>query len=289
MFQLTRQESEVLRYRFGTLKTGRGQHRKYLPFVFTEHGAIMAANVLNSREAVQMSVFVVRAFLKMRALLGDKREWAKILAALEKELTGESSVDFEAAQPRLHVNDDQRESGRRMLEEAGISNDSSPILTLSPGATNSRAKRWLAERFASTADRLAERNGFQTLIVGTTGDIEVANEVAARMRTNALVLAGRTSIAELKAILACTSLVISNDTGTAHVSAALGVPTVVVFGPTEHFSTRPLSDAATVVRHEVECSPCMLRECPIDHRCMTRIEIDDVYFAAQSLLISASR
>lgn len=87
MFQLTRQEFEVLRYQFGTLKTGRGQHRKYLPFVFSEHGAIMAANVLNSPRSVQMSVFVVRAFLKMRALLGDKRELAKKLAALEKELT----------------------------------------------------------------------------------------------------------------------------------------------------------------------------------------------------------
>ena len=86
VFQLTRQESEALRYQIGTLKTGRGQHRKYLSYVFTEHGAIMAANVLNSRRAVQMSVFVVRAFLKMRALLGDKRDLAKKLAALEKEL-----------------------------------------------------------------------------------------------------------------------------------------------------------------------------------------------------------
>lgn len=217
------------------------------------------------------------------------RYYLNIAGALEKELTGESNVDFEAAQPRLHVSADQRELGRLMLDEAGISNDSSPILALSPGATNSRAKRWLAERFASTADRLAERNGFQTVIVGTTGDVEVANEVAARMRTKALVLAGRTSIAELKAILACTSLVISNDTGTAHLSAALSVPTVVVFGPTEHFSTRPLSDVATVVRHEVECSPCMLRECPIDHRCMTRVEVGDVYSAAESLLIGITR
>src|ERR1044071_9292349 len=80
-------ESDVLRYQIGTLKMGPGQHRKYLPYVFTEHGAIMAANVLNSRRAVQMSVFVVRAFLKMRALLGDKRELAKKLAALERELT----------------------------------------------------------------------------------------------------------------------------------------------------------------------------------------------------------
>jgi heptosyltransferase-2 len=234
------------------------------------------------------------------------RYYLNIAAALEKEMTGESHVDFQAAQPQLHVSDDQRELGRRMLEEAheqtrkqrpgreGMRSDlatvaAAPILALSPGATNSRAKRWIAERFASTADRLAERNGLQTVIVGTAGDVEVANEVAARMKSDALVLAGRTSIAELKAILGCTSLVISNDTGTAHVSAALGVPTVVVFGPTEHFATRPLSDVATVVRHDVECSPCMLRECPIDHRCMTRVEVDDVYAAAQSLLISAAR
>ena len=85
-FQITRDEHQVLRSQIATLKTGRGQHRKYLPFVFTEHGAIMAANVLNSPRAVQMSVFVVRAFLKMRSLLGDKRELARQLAALEKEL-----------------------------------------------------------------------------------------------------------------------------------------------------------------------------------------------------------
>ena len=78
-------ELQALRYRFGTLKTGHGGRRK-LPHVFTEHGAIMAANVLNSRRAVQMSVFVVRAFLKMRALLGDKRELAQKLVSLEKEL-----------------------------------------------------------------------------------------------------------------------------------------------------------------------------------------------------------
>jgi phage regulator Rha-like protein len=91
-FRITREEREVLRSQIATLKTGRGQHRKYLPYVFTEHGAIMAANVLNSTRAVQMSVFVVRAFLKMRALLGDKRELAKKLDALEKELKDRLNV-----------------------------------------------------------------------------------------------------------------------------------------------------------------------------------------------------
>jgi hypothetical protein len=87
MFRLTAREARRLqrsRSQFVTLK--RGQNIKYLPYAFTEHGAIMAANVLNSPRAVQMSVFVVRAFLKMRALLGDKRDLAQKLASLEKEL-----------------------------------------------------------------------------------------------------------------------------------------------------------------------------------------------------------
>jgi heptosyltransferase-2 len=162
-------------------------------------------------------------------------------------------------------------------------------VALNPGATNSRAKQWPAERFAATADQLAIRDGLQTIIVGAAGDIAAANEVARQMRTPVISLAGRTSIAELKSVLACASLVISNDTGAAHVSAALGVPTVVVFGPTEHVATRPLADLATVVRHAVECSPCMLRDCPIDHRCMRRVATNDVYRAAQHLLATVAK
>jgi phage regulator Rha-like protein len=86
VFQLSRGEAGSLRFQFGTLKTGRGRHRKYLPYAFTEHGAIMAANVLNSPQAVQMSVYVVRAFLKMRSVLSDNRQLARKLAQLEKEL-----------------------------------------------------------------------------------------------------------------------------------------------------------------------------------------------------------
>ena len=85
MFQIAREEFGSLRFQPETSKRGRGG-RRYLPYAFTEHGALMAANILNSKRAVQMSVFVVSAFLKMRALLGDKRDLAQKLAALEKEL-----------------------------------------------------------------------------------------------------------------------------------------------------------------------------------------------------------
>jgi lipopolysaccharide heptosyltransferase II len=210
--------------------------------------------------------------------------YLNIAAHVEKRLTGESRVEMLDAHPRLGVTQEQKDKARQMLGEQGIEGAASPILVLSPGATNSRAKQWLPERFAETADTLTERDGFQTIIVGAAADLEVASRVARRMRTKATVMAGKTSVADLKAVLACSSLVVSNDTGTAHVSAALGVPTVVVFGPTEHEVTSPLSDAAAVVRHPVHCSPCMLRDCPIDHRCMTRIEVDEVYRAARRLL-----
>lgn len=87
LYQLTRQEVRNLRSQFATLsKKGHGQHRKYLPYVFTEHGAVMAANILNSKRAVQMSIFVIRAFIRMRALLTDNHKLAKELKKLEKKL-----------------------------------------------------------------------------------------------------------------------------------------------------------------------------------------------------------
>jgi heptosyltransferase-2 len=206
-------------------------------------------------------------------------------AALNRR--SESEADLESVKPKLLATGAQVDRAIGILKDSGIRTGgpgSSRIVALNPGATNSRAKRWLAERFAQTADQLAARDGFQTIIIGTQGDLEIADQVASHMQSRAAVLAGRTTIGELKGVLACSSLVISNDTGAAHVAAALGVPTVVVFGPTEHFATRPLSDGAEVVRHPVDCSPCMLRDCPIDHRCMTRVEVDDVYHAARRLL-----
>jgi phage regulator Rha-like protein len=92
MFRLTAEENASLRSQFATLKTGRGRHRKYRPYAFTEYGALMAANILNSPRAVQMSIFVVRAFAKMREALLASPDLARKLAALEKKLTGRLDV-----------------------------------------------------------------------------------------------------------------------------------------------------------------------------------------------------
>jgi heptosyltransferase-2 len=214
--------------------------------------------------------------------------YLNIALQLERRLSGSSTIEIESGVPSLQVGNQLGQSGREFLGRHGI-DPAKPIAAINPGATNSRAKQWLAERFAQTADILARSKGFQTVVIGTAGDAAVARTVVDAMETPASVLAGRTSLADLKAILSCCSLVVSNDTGAAHLASALGVPTVVIFGPTEHHSTRPLSELAAVVRREVECSPCMLRDCPIDHRCMTGVTVDDVCARADELIVISSR
>jgi heptosyltransferase-2 len=157
---------------------------------------------------------------------------------------------------------------------------------LNPGATNSRAKRWLPERFAAVGDALADRFGARIAIVGSAAERETAERVAALMRdpSAAAVLAGRTTIAELVGVLANATALVSNDTGPAHLGAALGVPTVTIFGPTERFATEPVGRRARSVDHPVECAPCMLRDCPIDHRCMTGVRVEEVLEAVEATL-----
>jgi heptosyltransferase-2 len=199
----------------------------------------------------------------------------------------ETKFSTEAITPRLSATAEASERAIRLLAGHGIRTgrpDNAPLLVLNPGATNSRAKQWLPERFAEVADRLAAETRFQTVIVGGSGDCDVARTVAGRMRTPAAVLAGKTDLSALKGVLAQAALLISNDTGAAHVGAALGIPTAVVFGPTEQFATHPYSSKAIVVRHPVECSPCMLRDCPIDHRCMTSVQVEDVCRGVERLL-----
>jgi heptosyltransferase-2 len=222
--------------------------------------------------------------------------YMRIASVLESLLTDlkrkgtprdEYPLPTEAMTPRLTITTEAAERASRVLAEHGIHSGhpgNAPLLVLNPGATNSRAKQWLPQRFAEVGDLLATRIGFQTVVVGAPGDCDVAGAVAGKMRTRVAVLAGKTDLSGLKGVLARAALVISNDTGAAHVAAALGVPTVVVFGPTEHFATHPYSDVAAVVRRNVECSPCMLRDCPIDHRCMTAVQVEDVCRSVEHLL-----
>ena len=195
--------------------------------------------------------------------------------------------------PRLSLGAREEAEVNRSLAGVGIG-ESDFLLGLNPGSTYGGAKRWLPERFAETADRLlqeqARKGGraVRAVIVGARGEEGLAQTIADRMRVKPIVLSGRTSIRQLMAVIKRCNLFMTNDTGPMHVAAAFGVPVVAIFGPTDFRTTAPFGNEHAVVRHPVECAPCLLRECPIDHRCMTRVSVDRVYDAALHQLHTVS-
>jgi heptosyltransferase-2 len=155
---------------------------------------------------------------------------------------------------------------------------------VSPGAAFGSAKRWLPERFAEAADRVARELGGTVAIFGSKDERELCASVAAAIAAPARNFAGETSLAEFIDLAAACRVYLTNDSGAMHIASALGVPTVAVFGATNEVTTGPTGPLARVIREPVECSPCLQRECPIDHRCMTRVESARVAQAALDLL-----
>jgi heptosyltransferase-2 len=211
-----------------------------------------------------------------------------LAAETERRVLGRETIPTGEPNIRLDVSDERLEQARRFLETAGT-DLSKPTIALGVGSTNSRAKRWPAERYATLADRLQVEAGVNILIVGSPDESDVAAEVSAAASQPVINLSGNTSLAEVTAISSVCDLFISNDMGLAHVAAATGTETIVIFGPTNDVTTRPFGDNSTVVRHDVECSPCMLRDCPIDHRCMTRVSVEQVFVTAISRLTLANQ
>jgi heptosyltransferase II len=169
-----------------------------------------------------------------------------------------------------------RACGTQRLREMSI--HAIPI-GISPGAAYGNAKRWLAERFAEVAVRLGHAQGAAVLVFGSAAERQLCEVVAARIRSGGVEvrnLAGETTLSEFIELAAACRVFLTNDSGAMHVTSALGVPVAAVFGATDDTTTGPCSSTARVIRAHAECSPCLLRECPIDHRCMTRISVDRV-------------
>jgi heptosyltransferase-2 len=121
------------------------------------------------------------------------------------------------------------------------------------------------------------------VLIGSPAEIEVSREVSARTQRKPIVLTGKTSVAEVVGLISLADLLVTNDTGPAHVGAAVGTPTLVIFGPTNPLTTYPMSPNAEMIREPPDCAPCMLRDCPIDHRCMTAISVERVFERAMAL------
>jgi len=162
--------------------------------------------------------------------------------------------------------------------------DDGPWLGLNPGAAFGAAKRWLPERYAAVGELVSRRAGGKVAILGGPAERPLADAIAAGMRAPVRVLCGETTLPELVGVLSRLRLLVTNDSGPMHVAAALGVPLVAVFGSTDWRETAPVGESARIVREPVECAPCLLRECPIDHRCMRRVSVDRVVDAALGMV-----
>jgi heptosyltransferase-2 len=162
-----------------------------------------------------------------------------------------------------------------------------PWIGLNPGAFYGSAKRWEPTRYAAAGETLARETGARIAIVGGAAERPLGEAIAAALTVPARVLCGETTLGELVGVVSRLSLLLTNDSGPMHVAAALGVPVVAVFGPTDWRETGPVGPRQRLVREPVHCSPCLLRECPIDHRCMRRVDVERVVGEARSLLAEA--
>jgi heptosyltransferase-2 len=180
-----------------------------------------------------------------------------------------------------------REAGLRRFREMGVSQD---VIGVSPGAAYGTAKRWLPESFAGTAVRLSHELGAAVAVFGSPEEKELCESVRimiANQDVRALNFGGATSLREFIELSAACRVFLTNDSGAMHIASALGVPTIAIFGATDHIGTGPTGPLARIVREPVDCSPCLLRECPIDHRCMTRVTADRVAREAMDVVRQA--
>jgi heptosyltransferase-2 len=172
---------------------------------------------------------------------------------------------------RLSAAEAAREAGRIAIKEAGLPE---VVVGVAPGAAFGGAKRWLPERFAESALTVARELDAGIALFGSAAERPACDEIESildRSGVRVRNFSGETTLIEFVDLVAACRVLITNDSGPMHVASALGVPLVAVFGATNHLTTGPASEVARVVREPVDCSPCMKRECPIDHRCMTRV------------------
>jgi heptosyltransferase-2 len=196
-------------------------------------------------------------------------------------MDSQSEVSFVA----MTVPAEKRARAAEILLKSGARPNALRI-AIGAGASYGSAKCWPPARFAEVANRLQAENDADIVLFGTATEAAVSNAIAADLRQAPIDLTGKTTIADLPALLSQCHLFIGNDSGAMHVAAAVGLPIVAVFGSTDPLGTTPVTPRCTVVQEKPYCSPCFLRRCPTDHRCMTKVTPDMVEAAAKPWLSS---
>jgi lipopolysaccharide heptosyltransferase II len=190
-----------------------------------------------------------------------------------------TGADPEPLPPRLFVSPDEIEAACRKFDLNGVTG---PVFGMNPGAEYGPAKRWPTERFIAAAREIQNRTNCVWLVFGGTNDVGVGDAIRSALRPSPRALrnlVGQTSLAELCALLKRCRVLLTNDSGTMHVASALGTPVVVPFGSTSPELTGPGlpgEQRHRILKSAAPCSPCFLRRCPIDFRCMNGIGVEQI-------------
>ena len=188
----------------------------------------------------------------------------------------------EEKDPVLHVGAEMQRRAKGILEAEDIDSEDF-VVGLSPGAVFGSAKRWPPERFARIGDQMIERWGAKVLVFGSKGEKAIGDRVCRAMKHEALNLCGKTSLEVAMGFMGLCRFFVTNDSGLMHMAAALGIPTVAVFGSTDHVTTGPRGPKTRIARRPVSCAPCLKQECPTDHRCMLGLTPETVWEEMEAL------
>jgi len=199
-----------------------------------------------------------------------------------KMLLAPLGVPLSDTQPKLYVTQEELAAAKEMLKLYGIIEGKHKIVGINPGAAYGSAKCWLPERFKEVTLKLLDDPKVFVLYFGDRTGAPLVEEICKDMPDRVINLAGKTSLRELMSLIKCCDGFLTNDSGPMHLAYALGTPLLALFGSTSDAKTGPLS--GTVINKRVECSPCYKRVCPIDFRCMKRIESEEVYQELRKIL-----
>lgn len=192
-----------------------------------------------------------------------------------KALLEPLGIPISTTAPKLYVTEAEIDETYQVLNDLGI-NKESCVIGINPGAAYGTAKCWLPERFKELSQRLLKDPNNHLLFFGDRSASVLVQEICASLPERVYNFAGKTTLRQLMAYIQGCHAFITNDSGPMHIASALGTPQVAIFGSTSDVRTPPYEGGIVIHKH-VACSPCYLRVCPIDFRCMKSISVDEVY------------
>jgi len=219
-----------------------------------------------------------RGLLLNKAVPFPKDKDTQHLVLTYKALLAPMGIPLSSTPPRLYISPAEKQAAQLLLRNNGVNHGQQILVGINPGAAFGTAKCWLPDRFRAVTERLIQDPRITVIYFGDPTGAPLVNEICQGLGERVINVAGKTTLRELLALIQSCNVMLTNDSGPMHIASALAVPLVALFGSTSDVQTGPYG-GGTVIHKRVECSPCYKRVCPIDFRCMTRIEVDEVYEA----------